>query len=280
MQESAPAPTTGTKRKRNSPRRAPPLPSAVTVSLGTRQTQDDRHIVIRDAWESGLTADTSRWPACRFFGVFDGHKGDAASQLASHTLWSKLRPQLVSLIKEASGAMPPMSEIRAAVEEAFAATDARILEECGSSGSTATVALIIGDTICVANLGDSRTVLCRSERKFWETEDHKPALPSERARIEARGGHVATPRAEGQLNVPRLNSVLSVSRAFGDAAFKTGDGDTGGRALTAEPEITLRTVSQFDTFLLLASDGLWDVMRYRMNILLEPPCIKVKQNLR
>ena len=141
-----------------------------------------------------------------------------------------------------------------------------------SCGSTLVALLVTQRSLTVANLGDSRTVLCRSERCYWETEDHKPANPTERARIEAAGGHVATPRAAGQVNVPRLNGVLSVSRAFGDAAFKAGgegggESDEGGGgggggagALTAEPEVTHRALGPFDTFLLLASDGLWDVM--------------------
>ena len=189
----------------------------------------------------------------------------------STVLWAELKTRLIALLKSCHTPPPAPNALESAMRDAFAATDARCIEETGSSGSTATCALHLGETICIANLGDSRTVLCRSERSFWHTEDHKPDLPSERARIEARGGFVATPRASGEWNVPRLNGVLSVSRAFGDAAFKvasTGPGATSDAAseanlgaLSAEPETTSRAHNPiFDEFLLLASDGLWDVM--------------------
>ena len=46
-----------------------------------------------------------------------------------------------------------------AMRDAFAATDARIIEEAGTCGCTATVALILGNALCIANIGDSRSTL-------------------------------------------------------------------------------------------------------------------------
>ena len=178
--------------------------------------------MVSDGWAGLEGVDTTGWPACRFFGVFDGHSGDAASELVSTTLWPTLRSGLVDLLT-AAPTTPSAAALEAAMQSAFATTDERVLADAAaaSSGSTASVALVLGDALCVANLGDSRTVLCRAERCAWQTEDHKPALASERARIEAAGGHVTTPRVSGQINVPRLNGVLSVSRGFGDVVSAT-----------------------------------------------------------
>jgi serine/threonine protein phosphatase PrpC len=273
----------GGKRKHDEVDAAPTpeLAAAVCTSVGTRSNQEDRYILVRDAW-AGTEADCSSWPACRFFGVFDGHSGNAAAELVSTLLWRNLQAKLVLLLRANPEASSEVLE--RAVRDAFAETDERVVAEAGSSGATATCALVLGEKLCIVNLGDSRTVLCRSERCFFVTADHKPDVPSERARIEALGGYVATPRAAGQINVPRLNGVLSVSRAFGDAQLKpngaggeageggggaavdgaadggaAGDGAAGGarvggRALSAEPEVTHRVIDRFDSFVLQASD--------------------------
>ena len=59
---------------------------------------------------------------------------------------------------------------------------------------------------------------------------------------------MATPHASGQINVPRLNGILSVSRALGDAAIKKIDGAVasadGGAALSATPEVSSKAYSQ------------------------------------
>lgn len=214
--------------------------------------------MVNDAWADD--AAKRGWPACRFFGVFDGHAGDAAAELASVVLWAELKRRLVELLCAATPPSVPSHDVLTRVlKESFAATDARILDSAGHCGTTATTALLLGDTLCLANLGDSRTVLCRSERCFWSSADHKPEEPYERARIVAAGGHVATPRAAGQINVPRLNGVLSVSRAFGDAAFKAAGGTSQLPPLSAEPDVTFRQLNpRFDEFLLCVSDGVTD----------------------
>ena len=274
-----------TKRKRDDCDEEGPVASTLTsvscTSIGTRASQEDRFIVVNNGWENVAEAARS-WPTCRFFGIFDGHSGEAAAELATSMLWPKLQALLVELQQQqpTPETHPPEEALERAMREAFEATDARILAEAGEAGSTAAVALVLGERLCVAHIGDSRTVLCRSERVGWSTADHKPDEPAERARIEAAGGHVATPQVAGQINVPRLNGVLSVSRAFGDAAFKGarardvdasgegaggegvgGVGSGGAGGLTAEPDVMQRDLdTRFDTFLLLASDGLWDFM--------------------
>ncbi|GAB9465159.1 hypothetical protein Gpo141_00002576 [Globisporangium polare] len=101
-------------------------------------------------------------------------------------------------------------------------------------------------TLYIANVGDCRAVLCTADGLAVElTKDHKAALPEEKARIEASGGFVHNGRLDG---------ILAISRGFGDLAHKQ-DGH-----LIATPDIYERVVSDEDEFLLLASDGLFDVL--------------------
>ncbi|XP_049363510.1 probable protein phosphatase 2C 75 [Solanum verrucosum] len=125
--------------------------------------------------------------------------------------------------------------------------------ECGCppsvltpTGSTAVVVVLTDETIIVANCGDSRAVLSRSGSAIPLSYDHKPDKREERARIEACGGRVVF--TDGA----RVEGVLSMSRAIGDNNLKP--------YMTSEPEMTFTKREADDECLILASDGLWDVI--------------------
>lgn len=75
------------------------------------------------------------------------------------------------------------------------------------AGTTAVLILVTKSRYFVANIGDSRAVLCRAGQAVALSTDHKPDLPEERERIEKAGGYVK----QG-----RVNGSLSLSRSFGD----------------------------------------------------------------
>ena len=122
-----------------------------------------------------------------------------------------------------------------------------------AAGCTAVSALVRGGVLAVANAGDSRCVLCRAGGVALPlTTDHKPTDPPEIARIVAAGGFVADGRVNGSLNL---------SRALGDAEHKQSAGlPPSAQAVTAAPDITTVTLQPGDEFLLLACDGIWDIV--------------------
>ncbi|KAL3586787.1 hypothetical protein D5086_013654 [Populus alba] len=113
-------------------------------------------------------------------------------------------------------------------------------------GSTAVVAIICSSHIIVANCGDSRAVLCRGKEPMALSVDHKPNREDEYARIEAAGGKVI------QWNGHRVFGVLAMSRSIGDRYLKPW--------IIPEPEVMFIPRAKEDECLILASDGLWDVM--------------------
>lgn len=120
------------------------------------------------------------------------------------------------------------------------------------SGSTAVGALITPQHIFVANAGDSRCTLVRAGTTVAMSEDHKPFLEKEQRRIEAAGGTVT---------MRRVNGDLAVSRALGDFVYKhMRDLKAEEQQVSAEPEIRIEPRSTDDQFLVLACDGIWDVM--------------------
>ncbi|MCL4133310.1 UNVERIFIED_CONTAM: hypothetical protein GTU68_021944, partial [Idotea baltica] len=120
------------------------------------------------------------------------------------------------------------------------------------SGTTAVCAFISPTHIFVANCGDSRAVLYRSGGIGLSTFDHKPINPIEKERIQNAGGSVM---------IQRVNGSLAVSRALGDFEYKNVEGKGPCEQLVSpEPEIYMERRTEEDEFLVLACDGIWDVM--------------------
>lgn len=148
-------------------------------------------------------------------------------------------------------AVPPAAASAWATATLAAAAAART-----QAGCTALVAVLSGIDLWVANAGDSRAVLCgRGGRALPLSFDHKPGEPGEAARIRAAGGFVA---AVG--GVARVNGSLALSRAIGDLAYKDPARPPPAQVITAEPDVRHCVLSPGDAFLLLACDGVWDVL--------------------
>lgn len=109
------------------------------------------------------------------------------------------------------------------------------------------------ERVFVANAGDSRCVLSRAGSVLNMSNDHKPTLDSERARIENAGGFVSW---------GRVNGNLALSRAIGDFEFKrTFELPVEQQIVTAFPEVLENEILEAeDEFLVLACDGIWDCL--------------------
>lgn len=173
------------------------------------------------------------------FAIFDGHLGhDVPDYLQSHLFDNILNEHDF------------WTETETAIRRAYDVTDKKILDKAvdlGRGGSTAvTVILFNGEKLIVANVGDSRAVICKNGVAKQLSVDHEPA--NEREDIEHRGGFVS--RFPG--DVPRVDGQLAVARAFGDKSLK--------RHLTSEPDIAEEVIDEDTELIILASDGLWKVM--------------------
>lgn len=119
-------------------------------------------------------------------------------------------------------------------------------------GCTAVAALIRGRDVTIANTGDSRCVISRRGIAEPLTLDHKPVLLEEAERIMNAGGFVRD---------NRVNGALNVSRTIGDLDFKRNDNlPHTHQMVVATPDITTFELQKGDEFLILACDGIWDVL--------------------
>ncbi|XP_053315409.1 protein phosphatase 1G [Spea bombifrons] len=127
-------------------------------------------------------------------------------------------------------------------------------EEPGSdSGTTAVVALIRGKQLIVANAGDSRCVVSERGKAVDMSYDHKPEDELELARIKNAGGKVTM---DG-----RVNGGLNLSRAIGDHFYKRNKNlPAEEQMISALPDIKVLTLNDDHNFMVIACDGIWNVM--------------------
>lgn len=213
--------------------------------IGMRSSMEDVSSIV--------SLDLPREGQCLYLGVFDGHSG---KKTAEYTSWN-LPKELVTSFASITGA-------HAAIENAFMNTDEKwrraSQDDHRDSGSCANICLIFPDRYICANVGDTRCVLGRGGGAVPLSFDHKPHLPEERKRIEAAGSFVGIDFNGGK-EISRVRGLLAVSRAFGDFYFKkSADKAAKDQAVTAFPEITELKRGASDKFIILACDGVWDVI--------------------
>ncbi|XP_050306740.1 protein phosphatase 1L isoform X2 [Anthonomus grandis grandis] len=133
------------------------------------------------------------------------------------------------------------------------AADEKLVEVAKKSmdvaGTTALIALLEGSKLIVANVGDSRGVMCDSKGSAIPLSfDHKPQQMREKKRIKEAGGFVTFN------GVWRVAGILATSRALGDYPLKDK------KLVIADPDILSFDLKDHKPkFLILASDGLWDI---------------------
>lgn len=134
--------------------------------------------------------------------------------------------------------------------------------DCFCSGTTAVTLIKQGQDLVIGNVGDSRAVLGTRDTDntlvaVQLTVDLKPNLPAEAERIKKCRGRVFALQDEpdvARVWLPNNDSPgLAMARAFGDFCLK----DYG---LIAVPDISYRRLTEMDEFIVLATDGIWDVL--------------------
>jgi len=215
----------------------------------------DQNVRYRDYMEDDHTVVTNiaTVPNSLFAGLYDGHGGRKVVDFVKAQLH-------IVIERELRAGVSPLDAPLDALHRAFVKVD-RMLLQFGTMtcGSTAAVCLCLpsarsiagapGMELHVANVGDTRAILIgtsphRSARRL--SVDHVATDPNEMARVVRSGGRVVNRRVGGS---------LAVSRAFGDHILK---GEGGG--VTAEPQCISHTLTGDERYLLMASDGVWDVM--------------------
>ncbi len=173
-----------------------------------------------------------------FLGVYDGHGGDSAALHAAAALHLHFERALAETDDD---------DAHIGFTHAYAQTDAQLREQRAMSvGATAVTAYLdsTGRTLTVANAGDSRAVLGDSNGDALRLSvDHRPDYAAEKNRVRQAGAFICG---------GRVNGCLAVSRALGDHCMKS--------AVISTPYTITLPLAPVHEFLILACDGLWDVV--------------------
>ncbi|KAI3771085.1 hypothetical protein L6452_02239 [Arctium lappa] len=255
--------------------------STKILSMFTRQGRKGTNQDAMTVWENfGGERDVI------YCGVFDGHgpSGHKVARYVRDTLPSKLSwmfrdshvhgktwsnqingsDQKVINLNDSKD--PVLCSWKASITESFREMDEDLEADMSidsyGSGTTSVSVLKQGDNLIIMNLGDSRALLCtRSNDDKLQpvqlTIDLKPSIQSEYERIKNSGGRVKAMEHEPSVFrvwMPDQDCPgLAMSRAFGDFCLK----DYG---LICDPNIFYRKLTEQDEFVVLATDGVWDVL--------------------
>ena len=224
---------------------------------------------------------------CLFMAVFDGHGGIEAAKYAKETLWENIKGS------KGFGSDYP-TEMMDAITEGFRKTQKNMWEAAKSwkknkdgstnmSGTTATCAIIQRKYVYIANVGDSTMIIATENPKHGDdkpeepkviaeelTVRHRPHDVNEKTRIEALGGSVLSynngvyrvfkPTPMANKEFPKLN----MSRSLGDLWSITDDNQY---IISPIPDVSVRRLDRTkDKYIILGSDGLWNVVTPQMSI--------------
>ncbi|PAA67363.1 hypothetical protein BOX15_Mlig032573g1, partial [Macrostomum lignano] len=212
------------------------------LTVGTSSMQGWR-VHMEDAHSSFLSLPGHLDTA--YFAVFDGHGGSKVAKYAAANLHRKILAQ---------PSFP--ADPSAAMERGFLALDEE-MQNCKETrdelaGSTALAIILREGRVWCASAGDSRAVMSVCGLAVELSRDHKPSNETEKARIQAAGGWV---------DLNRVNGNLALSRALGDFVFKRNTKKSAEEQIvTAKPDVTVNDVTPDVEFIVLACDGIWDVL--------------------
>lgn len=167
-----------------------------------------------------------------YAGLFDGHNGHTAADMCAEYM-----PKLLN--QEYRKNQPGISVLK----NAFLSSDKLVTDD---SGSTATVLLIHKHYLVCAHVGDTRAVLCHNGRAVTINEDHHVDWDPERERI----SQVEQETNQTLIAGERVQNLM-LTRSIGDHGLSD--------VIIAYPVVNEILISKDDEYLILATDGFWDV---------------------
>lgn len=185
-----------------------------------------------------------------YFGLFDGHSGkEVAVYLMEH--FYQILSQEISNNNNIN--LTNFDNMKNVINNAFVKTDNEINKQNykNETGSTATILLIYNDSnsptnrsLLCANVGDSKSYKVNKQEIKLMTKDHKCSDKNEVKRIKDSGGIVFRERVFG---------TLMLTRSFGDKEMKK-------YGVTCMPDIYYHHIKEDDLYVIICSDGVWDVV--------------------
>ena len=209
---------------------------------GNRESNEDHHSTILN-----LNNDNKEMNNINFLGVYDGHGGKTVSKYLKENLPNYfIKKFKKNIYLKQDMFSKHVVDVYNLIQNDLKDNHPRLVNYCGST-CCITIHCLEEGFLWIINVGDSRAVLSNENGiAIPLSKDHKPNSPEERVRIENLGGKIIFDGVDWRIK------NLSLSRAFGDIECTP--------YVTHLPQIYCRKLSKGDKFLILACDGLWDVL--------------------
>lgn len=209
-----------------------------SVSIkGLRDQNEDKHTILLNSDNKNPLLNN-----INIFAIFDGHGGKEVSKFVNENIIQYLTDKKTTYPLSRKYVCDIYDKIQ---------TQLKTKKFAYRAGTTALIGITFKnndiDYLNVINLGDCRCIICRDNFAMPLTKDHKPNWPEERHRIEKIGGDIKFDGYDWRIN------DLSVSRAFGDIDATPH--------ITHRPDIFRYRIDKTDKFIVIACDGLWDVLK-------------------
>jgi len=265
---------------------------------GYRPTMEDEYNAILEV-PSELCQDTlnkSDHSPIMYFAVYDGHGGTQVSKKLSEELYAYvMKDEISRKTNETKSVASPGSVVMnkwlqddSYIKQKFMSFDKQ-LKHNTACGSTAVTVFLSRDPITnsweviCSNTGDSSAVLFDQGTTISLNRRHDVNIAAEKQRVAKARCEVYDDYVFSTCG----NMSLAMTRAFGDYLFKNNKNQIDlHQAVIAEPDIIrvllnnskkddyIKRESKFEkitkpkdcspyTFLIIACDGIWDVMSYR-----------------
>lgn len=204
-------------------------------------------------------------PQSGFFAIYDGYSGSMAAEKCACYLGEILERKIEGIYNNSMKHEDVNAEIRAAFNDAFAEMDRILLygvEEQSRnrwSGCSALTCLLRGNNLYVANAGNIRAVLCRGDGSIERlSHNHSPTDKKERRRVLKAKGDICKSD-----KTALVNGVVKSTRGLGNH----GDPNLKSSVIRV-PVVNCLTLDESDQFLILATNGVWEVFSEEEVILL------------
>ena len=190
------------------------------------------------------TSSQSTGEKISYFGIFDGFSGTHVANYLRDNLHKRILAH--QDIEKNTG--KAIQEGFAMVESELMAQDSKLVYKCGAC---ANVSVVIGKFVFTANLGSCKSFLSsvKGFEKNEVSEEHSAGNLKERQRVEAEGDEIV--EVQGRMRVK--TGMLNVTRCFGCFMAK-------GKGVSAVPDIKMARIKKEMDFLIMTSDGVWEVL--------------------
>jgi serine/threonine protein phosphatase PrpC len=214
-----------------------------TSLIGQRPSNEDHHFIYEN-----INGENTSNMDINFYAIFDGHGGKGVSKF----LKDKLPSYFVK--KDLLYHPTKKTEYYKYIKKVINNVQEKLIKEVPTSknsGSTSLTSIFYNHNnkkyFYVINIGDSRMIKCNKYNIGIQlTKDHKPISYEEKKRISELGGKIIYDQGDWRIK------DLSVSRAFGDLDAMP--------FVYPLPDIFRYESEPNDKFIVMACDGLWDVM--------------------